>query len=353
MQQHPTTGFQSYAGIQQPNHSIPTTNSSLISQPQSMVIPSYFPPHIPLNPPSNGSQIQELIRLGQLVMMGYLPNPLSTQPSPTPLNNPPLNASLANNSQPTNPPTPTDFNPEITSEQQQSIYLLQQEMDQLYAQFEKIQKLVQKQNQNQKEMKEMRIFVETLVKEKFEQERKKEIEENEKLSLRQMYSNPSIEVSEAAVKIQRWFRSHFKSIFFFLTLTGAVIAFVVMGMDKSKTVSTHALDPRIENTLMTSSEHVVIGHIYKILKLTHLENVKFFQWKTLMDMRNWYLVSLAVHVFVVITWIVSSEVERANNKKKFSFISFLVNTTTITLSMTLLFTLSLVYLPFLSIHLNK
>ncbi|EFC49313.1 predicted protein [Naegleria gruberi] len=155
-----------------------------------------------------------------------------------------------------------------------------------------------------------------------------------------------------------------------LASSGVLLSFFLIGFDRAK-YATAVDDPRVIHELY--SEHFILGLVHTFLGTIGLNHVKFFQWKLLMNLKVYYLASLALHALTGLAWIVlasftsssssttGNEGNSNNTSKKkqqqssnnngsvgFNFASFVLNGSIITICMVALFVLSLVYIPIFS-----
>ncbi|KAF0972187.1 hypothetical protein FDP41_009495 [Naegleria fowleri] len=148
--------------------------------------------------------------------------------------------------------------------------------------------------------------------------------------------------------------------------SGVLLSFILIRMD---TNSKHETDPLITRDLSSNSEHSILFFIHMFLKSVGMNHVKFFQWRALMEMKHFYLISLAVHSLTAICWVlllyfggknsgegksdlsVNQKQQQKKNQKStsssssFSWVTFVLNAILILGCVSMLFILSLVYLP--------
>ncbi|KAG2388987.1 hypothetical protein C9374_014387 [Naegleria lovaniensis] len=152
--------------------------------------------------------------------------------------------------------------------------------------------------------------------------------------------------------------------------SGVLLSFILIRMDPN---SKHETDPLITREL-ASPEHSILFFIHMFLKSVGLNHVKFFQWRALMEMKQFYMISLCVHSITAMCWILllyfgnknsesGIDVNNNNNSQKqqqqqkkiqkhsssssssFSWLKFVLNAILIMSCVSMLFILSLVYLP--------
>lgn len=143
--------------------------------------------------------------------------------------------------------------------------------------------------------------------------------------------------------------AQFDTLFILLAVSGAMLSFFLIGVDHSRHVGAIP-DPSIANELAKDSDHFILFIVHTMLRTIGLNHVKFFQWRVLMTMKSTYLTSLIIHSVTALCWmglsfLIAKESSNTEKKPTFSRIGFLTNCIFIALSMLMLYTLSLVYLP--------